>query len=333
MFETFFNSDKNFQVKDEGDVVVWGGITRPFMMQQKDDSFFSVIEYESLPKSAKIDFPELFELSDGWGFWIERQNDGENGRDFLVFFWKPIPDSSGSYVSTAVGKGIQHERNVEIDYFCSQTEKLYKAISKVTTAKLLEYQDMMDFLSFSVSMGEDKAELPRTPLYMDELLTQNNSFIYDDKNIFINEKRVVILSLPSLPDPWKFFDIFSDLPFRYVKRFLLLSDEERKERWKDYTKGWCSNRKYMLKKIEGDIFKKLNGYFYNGFVFHVDIEYCDSFIGYLEENLDQLEEFYRVEDVNLKNVWWGTLAGIHSANIKAPFYSFDSLTDYLLLCK
>ena len=51
---------------------------------------------------------------------------------------------------------------------------------------------MMDFLSFTLSMGEHRAIMPDVPLYMDALLSQDIDFDFRANDIFINGKKVLV---------------------------------------------------------------------------------------------------------------------------------------------
>ena len=310
------------------DVLAWGGIVKPSVLRQRDDGFFSVIEYAPYSKKLVADFPEEKNFCAGWAIWIEHQHTANFDNNFLVIFWRPAVVKTGAYIENTFADKISE--NKSLDYFCIEVEKFFDALSKVTPAKLLEYQDLTDFLSFTLSHGENYSEMPETPLDLNALLAQDNPFDFGDNDIFVNGKRVMILTLPTIPNPKIFYKYFADVPFRHVQRLLFLGEEELEEKWREYAKDWCPGRKTMLRRVERDIFSELDGYYYNGFIFQMRGDEYENFMEYAKSKLLESEVFGRFEKYNLKEVFWGSLPGLHYANVTAPFVGFSSLNDLLL---
>lgn len=240
---------KEFELKDmaveEG--LAWGGITLPYVMQQKGGSCFSVIEYELYIKNALTKNLELPSFRRGWAIWNERQHTLKGDKDFLVIFWNPFETKNNPYIENTLGEKVEKEKF--LSYFSSEVEKIYKEFSKVTRTKLLEYQELMDFLSFSLSMEESTVKMPEVPLYMDALLSQDIKFKFTANDIYINDKKIIAVTLSDWSSVWKIFEQVKGVQYRYVRRILFFDEKESEIELKKYVCKWCGGRKTMLEEI------------------------------------------------------------------------------------
>ena len=200
----------------------------------------------------------------------------------------------------------------------------------MTAAKILEYQEILDFLTFSLTQGEKEVEMPGIPLYLDALLSQDINFEFKANDILVNGKKILILSLPTVPEVFGMFEDYQKITYRYVRRILFFDDKESLAEWKKYSGVWCAGRKTMLRKIEEEILGEVTGYFWNGFIFHLDAANYEKFREYAEKKMREEEILYVIEDYNLKDVWWGSLAGMYLANITPPLIGFNSAENLLL---
>ena len=319
---------KEYEIDDTAveEWLSWGGITRPTVLRQKGGSCFSVIEYEVYEKNKLTKAIEFPKFQRGWAMWVERQHSTEGDKDFAVIFWNPFVN--GNYIENALGKKILKDKF--LDYFCGEVEKIYKEICKVTSARMLEYQEILDFLTFSLSLGENRVLMPEVPLYLDALLSQDINFEFKANDILVNGKKILILSLPTVPEVFEMFADFEKISYRYVRRILFFDDKESAEEWKEYSGRWCDSRKTMLKKIEESVLQEVTGYFWNGFIFHLDEANYESFREYVSGNMQERELLYVLESYNLKDVWWGSLSGMYLANITPPLVGFSSAENLLL---
>ena len=203
-------------------------------------------------------------------------------------------------------------------------------IQQITTAKLIEYQELLDFLSFSLSLGENYVKMPPVPLALDVYISDPNKFEFAANDIFINDKRVMIVTLPSLPNPEELFDFFARVPYRYVRRLLMFNKEEAEKDMEKYLGSWCNGRKTTLDRIKQDIISNVNGYCHNGFIFHLPKDDYDEFQQYVTDVLTDLELPFIIEKFNLKDTWWGSLTGMYLSNITPPLVGFSSVTELLV---
>ena len=307
----------------------WGGLTMPNVMQQKDGSCFSVIEYTPYAKTLLSKSVATPSFRRGWAMWSERQHTPNNEDKYcLVVCWNPFTTKNNLYIENTLGAKV--EKNNFLIYFAQEINILLREIQTVTAAKLLEYQDLIDFLSFTLSMGKNKVTMPNIPLYMDALLSQDIDFSFRANDIFINGKQVVILTLPTLPETEEFFGIVKDVPFRYIRRMLLFDDTETKTELKKYAGKWCPLRKTMRQRIFADIVSAVNGYCYNGFIFQLESKETNLFRSKVTDFLTDKQIPFLFEGYNLKDTWWGSLPGIYLANITPPILGLPSIEN--LLC-
>ena len=308
--------------------LTWGGITLPAVMQQKDGSCFSVIEYEPYEKNYFSKKLEFLKFCRGWAMWNERQHTLKDDKNFLVIFWNPFETKTNLYIENTLGEKV--EKKFFLKYFSEEVEKISKEISKVTRAKLLEYQELINFLSFGLTLEEKEIKMSEVPLYMDALLSQDERIEFKANDIFINGKKLLILSLPDLSNVWEMFEEIKQYEYRYVRRILIFDEQESEIELKKYCGNWCPNRKIMLKEIERGILSNFNGYYWNGFIFLLDNEKYEKVRTDLEKYLTLKESAFVFEKYNLKDVWWGSLAGMYLANITPPIVGFESAEEFIL---
>ncbi len=314
--------------QDAREWLPWGGLVRPTVMRNKDFSFFGVISHNRL--SAPI--PPL-ELPKGWSIWAEEQHRGNETNYFFVVCWNPFWSTIGDESENAL-KNRRIQKRKAPDYFAEELSRIGDLIKKADpSCRVLEYQDIVDFLVFSLSFGENHIQMPEIPLYFDVVLTDGLDVEFDDNDISILEKNVIVLSLPSCPRAELLDDIrkeFTDIPYRYVRRNLCMNMDEAEDKMEEYTKGWCSSRGYMKRAIMNGIMLPMTGYYSEQIIFSLPDNLFDESLRYVREFMDKLCVPYILENYNLKDVWWGSLAGCFRANIRPMLTGFKNLNDFLI---
>lgn len=321
---------KEFEVDDTAvdEGLPWGGLTLPHVMQQKGGSFFSVIEYAPYERTALTKNLALPEFRRGWAIWNERQHTPDSDRNYIVLFWNPFETKAEPFIENALVEKVS--KGGELKYFSEVAKNFCSELSKNTAAKLLTYQDLLDFLSFTLTLDATGVAMPEVPLYLDALLSQDVRFKFKANDIFINGRRVFAVTLPTLQRPWLLFDRIKNFSYRYVRRILLFSRSEAELDLKKYDRKWCPSRKVMLEAIEKNVLSEINGYYYSGVVFHFEESEYDSARQYLAEYLTAAGEPFVFEKFNLKDVWWGSLPGVYLANVTPPIVGFGSFEEFIL---
>lgn len=148
---------------------------------------FEIKNYEKNILMKNLEFPKFRR---GWAMWNERQNTLKGDRDFIILCWNPFETKLNPNIENTLGEKVLKEDFLK--YFGEESKKFCEEISKVTKAKLLEYQELMNFLSFTLNFEEIEIKMPDVPLYMDALLSQDVKFEFKANDIFINGKKFFI---------------------------------------------------------------------------------------------------------------------------------------------
>jgi len=312
--------------------VPWGGIVRPSVMREKDGSLLAVIRYQPFSMTVKEGEEPVFTpypFRRGWVLWNEHQH-GADGTDadFLAVCWNPFTMKGRAAVPNVLTKDRVLAKDT-VDYFEQEMARFLAYLQKLTEAELLTYQAIMDFLSFSVSLGDDHPLMPDIPLYMDALLTQDLTFRFTANDIFINDKRLLMLSLPSKPDPSPFYHAFSNLPYRHVRRLLCFNEKEARTDFVRYTKKWFPSRRVIRRMGMEHLLGAYNGYLTEHFCFLLAPAMDKEFRPFLEDFLRKQGCPYLLESYRLKEAFWGSLPGLFLADARPPVVGFPYLAEFL----
>lgn len=309
----------------------WGGIVEPIIMKQKDGSMFCIIEYQ--PYTVDLNEEEenpvpRWSFRRGWVIWSERQHiRDEEAHEYLVLLWNPFYSQTQKNVQNALRPKISKEKTVS--YFKKESSIILKDLQQVTEARFLEYQEIMDVLSFALSHGDDHQEMPEVPLYMDALLSGDIKFEFGANDIYINEKRLFLVSLFS-PEPVdKLYDSLIHLNYRHTRRLLLFNDKEAVKDLTKYTRTWFPSRKVLRKAALEDLLGNYNGYYMETFQFLLDDDTYDKFKRFFQNQLDVLGYSYIFESYNIKECFWGSIPGLFLANTRPPVMGFAYLAEFL----
>ena len=310
----------------------WGGITLPHVMQNKDGSFFSVIRYGEYPiESPKIHLPQF---GRGWTLWIERDHGKPIGQedyiyqDYLVIAWNPfiLPTKK---VKNTLGPMIKDTECLE--YFGSEIQSVATAMAAVTSAHILEYQEILDFLAFSLDFGKHPVKIPEIPMYLDVLLSQDIEFKFEPNGIKLDDEHIIVISMLGKPPLKTVFHAFSNISYRHVRRVCCMNEKQAQKDIKKYTDAWCAGRKYVKKGIFEDLLVgDIKGYFSEYFIFTMNDKNYDNFLEFVTDFLNRKKLLYRIEQYNLKDKWWGSLAGIFRADVEPPATFFSAIGDLLM---
>ena len=303
----------------------WGGLTLPHVLENKDGSFVAIMEYDPYPYDAPA--PSLLEFPRGWCIWVERQHFARMSKDYIVISWNPFKLNTGR-VKNTLGKPIKSPDCRK--YFGQETKRLEAELNKVTRARLLEYQDILDFLSFTLSFRPHTAEMPEVPLYLDVLMSQDLDLRFGENDIGIGDEKFIVCSLLGMPELDSLFKGFNSISYRHVRRMLCLNRQQGDKLTRKYTSGWCPNRKYIKKGLmDGLIGGNFCGCYSEYFIFLFNDSNFKSFSDFMTELLKKVQASFRVESFRFKDIWWGSLPGIFRADIQYPVVYFSSLGELL----
>ena len=310
------------------DWLPWEGITHPNIIANKDDSVFAVLSFEPLPQTAN-QFPiRLPQVKNGWSVWWETQHCDGKAQHFLCLCWNPFFRMNGS-LRNALSEKTLYLRDMEAEFF-SVVDALRQSISEATACRILEYQELIDFMEFTLSMGAHFVEMPDTPLDLDALLSQDAGLEFHGNEIRRDDDFLyLVYSLPgSVVDDVSVRSIFaalSEFSWREVRRMLLFGDAEAQKELTRYTSRWCPGRKSILDKITEGLLAEMNGYFSHSLIVCVPKAHERETRGFIDRLFQVSRIPYIREEFNARDVWWGSLPSLFRANIRPPIVGVSSL--------
>lgn len=310
----------------------WGGIVRPGVMRQKDGSLFSIIEFTpytvSLEKEETEPLP-TFPFRRGWVLWYEHQHlaDGET-HNYLVLLWNPFYSKHRKYIENTLGERVTIQQSVA--YFDQVIAAFLKLFQKADPhARRLEYQEIMDVLSFALSHGQDHQEMPEVPLYMDALLSGNIQYHFGQNDIFYNNQRLCLISFGT-PEPMQdIYHYLTPLSFRHTRRFDLFSRKEAQEEFLRYTRKWFPKRKVVRNFATEDLIGRYNGYYTDTLQLFLHAETDSDFRRAFREALEDAQYSFTFESYNLKERFWGSIPGLFLADVRPPVLGLPYLGVFL----
>lgn len=305
----------------------WGGLTLPNAMEQKDGSFVGVIQYE--PYTVNSPAIELPDFPRGWTLLVDRHHFAGMEANYLTVTWNPFFQKDGKVINT-LGDNLADKTKCR-DYFTMEIETLAETIGNVTQTHALHHKELLDYFTDSLNFHKHTVAWPEVPLFLDVLLSQDTKFQMEKNGIRIDNDRIIVVSLMGMPQLKKLFHMIEGVPYRHVRRLVTLNQKQTELDKKRYTRGWCSGRHYILKGICDDLLAgTLHGYYNECLVFCMDDLNYDRFLEFLTNFLNREQFLYRIEDYNLKDIWWGTIPGIFRADVEPPAIGFAELGDLLL---
>ena len=326
------SSLKNFGLASRAleDWLPWGGIVYPSVMKQKDGSLFSIIEYK--PYTLVMDDletspAEVVPFRRGWVLWSEHQHvAGGDSHDYLILLWNPFYGER-KYVSNALAGKV--DKNKTIPYFVTVADKMLKLLQTYTEARLLEYQEIMDVLSFALSQGGDHKEMPDVPLYMDALLSEDLHYKFRGNDIYYQDKQLFLCSFFAPENMDGIYNYMEELTFRHTRRLSLFNQKEARLNFLKYTQRWFPSRKVMRKLASEGLFANYNGYYLDNIQAFLPDKTYQDFRRSFGQALDTSCLPYMFEDYNLKECFWGSIPGLFLADNRPPHLAFDYLVQFL----
>ena len=326
--------------KEVQDWVVWEALTHESVLRSKDDSVLGVIRYKPFQRKegAGISLPAF---SQGWVMNIEEQHgEEEEGEScFLTLTWNPFLSLKGDKVENALGENTAMTLDAMEQHMFSVLDTLASRFPPEAEAKILKYQEIIDYLAFSLSHGRMYVEMPDVPVDLDVYLTQDFTADFSKNLITFGEETFLILTLPAFLGAMEktLRRIIEEMehahiPCRHVQRILFFDEKEaRKEMERRDRMGlWCRSRKYIKELIEAPLHGKFYGYYNNTLVALVKTEDYGRTVAYLRKLFYETQEFYVIENFNAKQRWWGTIPAHFRAGVAAPICAFQSLEDLLM---
>lgn len=325
--------------KDIWDWIAWEAFTHESVLRNKDDSVLGVIRYEPCAGSLEGAWSTLPGFARGWVMNIEEQHTSRGTAAYLVLTWNPFKNMKGEVTNT-----LERGKTVAIDgmeaYLYEKLVSFRDAFPDAAHAHILRYQEIVDYLVFTLAHGRYQVTMPEIPVDLDYALSRDFDADFSANRITFGEETFLVLTLPDFIGSRsatlrRLIDAFvkNDIPCRHVQRLLFFSpDEVKKERGKrSRMRLWCPSRHYIKELIEEPMNGNFYGYYNNTFVALVPTAAYEKCEAYLRKLFEEAEEFYLLENFNAKQRWWGTIPAHFRAGIVPPVYGFLRLEDLLYL--
>ena len=326
--------------KTIADWLPWGALTHENVMRNKDDSVLGVIRYKRFDPPQSIPFYDwknpifLPPFRRGWSIWLEEQyTEGGDVECFLALCWNPFLKDN------EVVNGVKDEPQslYDMEYDLAVTlRRMAWSFPKEAEATVLSYQEIVDYLTFSLTLGRTHVAMPDIPVDLDIFLTTGIDLDFASNHVRLGDEQFLVLTLPSVVGSQEpvLRQITEDLhgagiPCRHVQRLLLFDKTEAEKELRNYTGKWCPSRKYIKDILTGHTLQRLNGYYNNQTVALVSQEDYARTEAYLEKLLGMLGIPYIVEDFNAKDLWWGSLPGLFRAAVVPPICGFRTIEELL----
>ena len=323
------------QNKRAAEHLSWGGITHPNILRCKDDSVLGIITYHPYKieeEAQRIAHPAF---QNGWSLWAEEQQERSGvRRSYLAVSWMPFRSMDGKVKNTLTGEKIRIDALEETLAVVLQT--LVASFPAEAQAHLLSYQEIVDYLCFTLTMGERRMDMPDLPIDLDLYLTDRLPLNFTENHVRLGDEIFLLLSLPALHGAQA--DIYEELwqslaghsiPCRHTQRLLLFGEKEAEKELRSYTGKWCPSRRYIKDILTGGVLGRLNGYYTNEIILLIPKDAFDTVSEYLHHLMHARALPYVIEDYNAKDLWWGSLPGMFTAGLVPPLCGFAVLEDLL----
>ena len=313
----------------------WGGITHPNILRCKDDSVLGIITYRPYPVEEETQRITLSAFQNGWSIWVEEQQERSGVRRcYLTVSWMPFCRMDGKVKNALTGEKIKLDALEHALAGVLQT--LTDAFPAAAQAHILSYQEIVDHLCFTLTMGERHMQMPDPPIDFDLYLTDRLPLNFAGNHVRLGDDMFLLLSLPSLfggqadiyEELWQIF-ARRGIPCRHTQRMLLFGEKEAEKELRSYTGKWCPSRRYIKELLTDGVLKRLNGYYTNEIILRLPKEDFAHTAEYLHHLMYARALPYVIEDYNAKDLWWGSLPGMFMAGLVPPICGFAALEDLL----
>ena len=323
------------QNKRAAEHLSWGGITHPNILRCKDDSVLGIITYQPYSMEEETQRIALPSFQNGWSIWIEEQQERSGARrSYLTLSWMPFRGMDGKVKNTLTGEKIEIDA-LEVT-LAGVLRALAASFPAEAEANLLAYQEIVDYLCFTLTMGERRMEMPDPPIDLDLYLTDRLPLNFAENHVRLGDEMFLLLSLPALfgaegelyEELWQTF-AHHGIPCRHTQRILLFGEKEAEKELRSYMGKWCPSRRYIKDLLTDGLLGQLNGYYTNEIILLISKDAFDVVAEYLHRLMSARALSYVVEDYNAKDLWWGSLPGMFKAGLVPPICGFATIEDLL----
>lgn len=284
----------------------WASMPLAGVVENKDHSFVGAFSY---PCDAVFDGAclcrELQALGSGWGIW----SDNRQGRCYVAFSWLPpqaVSDNAAGHFDRVLETLAEH----------LPLERLYAG-------------ELLQYLFESIAIKK-QITFPDIPMYLDALLSLGQTYKLKPQEINVDGYWVTVLVLNGFLEECagKLYLFLREkaIPFRSVRRFLLLTATEADEEANRYMAGWCKNHKTIAPLLAYEANPQKPCGFYAHLLVHWNTEE-DELVRQsmlIKEFLRAQGQLVHCEHAQLE-LWFAAVPGNFRAYLVAPMLQIDDV--------
>lgn len=309
----------------------WACLVSEGVVANKDGSFLGVFSYEKKEQQEEGRALQVIlrNLGTGWSWWSERKNTAAGDKNYIVLCWNPRK-TKGHILNLPGAQSLQIEPmclEVAFQSILNACPIICDGLAKLRQLKSIE---LMQYLHDTVTPSGSAIMLPKLYLYLDALLSQQNSYRVDCQNVKINKHHIQAIQIFGFITEDNLRALFAFLKernceFRFVRRLLCFDDISARKEVKRYMKGWFAGRKSIMPALNYEYNpEKLCGILTNTLlVWHEDAEKLEQICGEIQATLDSAGELSVIEKYRISDVWMGTLPGMFRSNLTTPLVELD----------
>lgn len=283
----------------------WASMPLAGVVENKDHSFLGAFFY-----SCEVKFDsdylaqQIREWGSGWGIWCENRQD----RCFVAFSWLP--------------KAIHEDPAGQFDQTLNELAETMP-LQRLYTGELLQY------LFESIAIQKQIA-FPAIPMYLDALLSLDQTYKLNPQEIYIDGFQIAVLVLNGFMEgeAGRLYAFLRSnaIPFRSVRRFLFLTADEATEEANRYMAGWCKNRRTIAPLLAyEDTPQKLCGFYAHLLVhWNRDGEALARQSRQIKEFLISAGHLANAEHAQ-PELWFAAIPGNFRAYLLAPMLQLDDI--------
>lgn len=283
----------------------WAAMPLAGVVENKDHSFLGAFAYscDAVFDSACL-CRELQALGSGWGIW----SDNRQGRCYVAFSWLPqaVSDDTAGHFDQVLETLAEH----------LPLERLYAG-------------ELLQYLFESIAIKKQIA-FPDIPMYLDALLSLGQTYKLKPQEINVDGYSVIVLVLNGFLEECagRLYSFLREraIPFRSVRRFLLLTAVEADEEANRYMAGWCKNHKTIAPLLAYEANPRKPCGFYAHLLVHWNTEEDE-----LVRQSMLIKEFLRAQGqlVHCEHaqpeLWFAAVPGNFRAYLVAPMLQIDDV--------
>lgn len=314
----------------------WGGLIYPAVVRNKDNSLMGFIRYVQGEGGQPI--KTSLDLGRGWSVWSEKSHFAGRDELTLTLCWNPFVEKKSGIIQNCLDDVKRFAGEAE-QYFAYVLVTLQKEVSQTVPSRLLQDEEVLQYLAGTISGEPSSIEMYRPPLYLDAVLSRKVGFKVfgnrtDKKNdLYINGQGVTVVSVLGWPNVSIMDTLcraFKELDYRLVKRMLFWDEEGAEKEIRGYMASWCKGRRTLKDFMSDQLLKPFNGIYTEMFIFRFAEDERDAREVFVESVFRQLAQPHVFEDYNRKHCWWSSIPGCFRANVVTPLGGIDDLSELLM---